>query len=190
MPSGTPSLKSACALEGGRGQVGALPARPGQRVRRHGASGPGRRWSRPGSRPRRPAPPRRCCPRAKPTATPMANSRPRLWKIASPAAAMKGDVEQVGLAQPQQQARHRQDRDRQHQGAAERLQRADGRDATSSWRLPVRAARGSASAHAPRRREVAAERRARPGRGTASRVRVRISGLELGDHGRRGRTAR
>ena len=36
------------------------------------------------------------------------------------------DRQQVRLAEPQQQARHRQHGDRQHQGAAERLQRADG----------------------------------------------------------------
>ena len=53
---------------------------------------------------------------------PIANSRPRFEKIASPAAAMDGEVEQVRLPEPQQQARDGQHGDGQHERAAHLLQ--------------------------------------------------------------------
>ena len=39
-----------------------------------------------------------------------------------PGGGHEGQVEEIGLAEPQQQPRHRQHGDREHQGAAQRLE--------------------------------------------------------------------
>ena len=104
-----------------------------------------------------------------------ANSRPRLAKIASPAAATNGMFEQVRLAQPQQQAGDRQHRDRQHQRAAERLQRLS--DERMVMAPPLRRLR--ASARTARRRERSASASAASAR-QAARSRRADQRLGLG----------